>query len=511
MPCKSKIVFKDYSPKQNLLFPPNLEELIPASHPVRVVDSIIDGINLDPLLLTYKGGGTSSYHPRMLLKVIVYSYLRNIYSSRSIEEALKENIHFMWLSGMSQPDHNTIFRFRSKRLKNEIKKIFSQVVLLLAQEGHISLKEVFIDGTKIEANANRYTFVWGNAIKTSKEKIQKQLQGLWAYVEKIYKDEKTNLEQPDFTEITPEKVDQAITQINQALQDKKISKKVQQKLKYASRNWPTKLKEYQDKEAILDGRNSYSKTDPDATFMRMKEDHMQNGQLKPAYNLQLSTNDKFITCFTLAQSTTDTTTFTNHLECYNELYDIYPESVTADAGYGSEENYELLESKEIQPYVKYNYFHSEETKKWKQKNQFKPDYLHYNPQQDCFYCPMGQPMKNVGTGTYKTKTGYIQQITYYQAKNCIGCPLRGACHKSKENRTIKVNHNLIRHKKKAKSLLNSKKGLQKRKQRAWDVEGTFAQLKNNKGFKRFLLRGLDKVEIELGILAIAHNLARIAV
>ena len=150
MPCKSNIVFKDYSPKQNLLFPPNLEELISENHPVRVVNRIIDGINIDGLLSSYKGGGTSSYHPRMLLKVIIYAYLRNIYSSRNIEDALKENIHFMWLSGMSRPDHNTIFRFRSKRLKEQIKKIFTQVVELLVSEGQISLKEAYIDGTKIE-------------------------------------------------------------------------------------------------------------------------------------------------------------------------------------------------------------------------------------------------------------------------------------------------------------------------------------------------------------------------
>ena len=192
----------------------------------------------------------------------------------------------------------------------------------------------------------------------------------------------------------------------------------------------------------------------------MKEDHMQNGQLKPAYNLQLSTNDKFITCFTLAQTTTDTTTFTDHIECFNELYNIYLELVTADAGYGSEENYDLLESKDIQPYVKYNYFHSEQTKKWVQKNQFKADYLTLQPRTRLLLLPNGTTHEQYGTGTHKTKTGYLQQVTYYQAKNCNGCPLRGACHKSKVNRIIKVNHNLIRHKKKAKALLNSEQGLQ---------------------------------------------------
>lgn len=510
MSSKTKLVFKDYSPKQNLLFPPNLEELISENHPVRVVDRIIDGVNIDSLIGSYKGGGTSSYHPRMLLKIVIYAYLRNIYSSRNIEDALKENIHFMWLSGMSKPDHNTIFRFRSKRLKNEIKKIFSQVVLLLVEEGHVSLKEVYIDGTKIEANANRYTFVWGNAIKSSKEKIQTQLKDLWAYVEKVYKQEAEDLDTPDFSEITPDKVEQAIDKINNALQEKKVCKKVKQKLNYASRNWPSKLREYQEKEVLLKQRSSYSKTDTDATFMRMKEDHMQNGQLKPAYNVQISTNNKFITCYTLDQTSTDTTTLPTHLNSFFDLYNIYPETAIADAGYGSEENYDLLESNNITPYVKYNYFHSEDTKKWIQKNQFRPEYLYYNKELDCFYCPMGQVMRNIGTSVRETKTGYKQHVTYYQAKNCNSCPLRGSCHKAKGNRIIEINHNLRKHKQKVKKLLKSEEGIAKRKQRAYDVEGTFGELKNNKGFKRFMLRGLEKVNIELGILAIAHNLAKIS-
>jgi len=510
MSSTSNIVFKDYSPKQNLLFPPNLEELIDENHPVRVVDRIIDVINIDGLLSSYKGGGTSSYHPRMLLKVIIYAYLRNIYSSRNIEDALKENIHFMWLSGMSRPDHNTIFRFRSKRLKDQIKKVFTKVVELLVAEGQISLKEVYIDGTKIEANANRYTFVWGNAIKSNKEKIQKQLKDLWVYVEKVYKNEEQELESPDFEEITPEKVEKAIAQINEALEDKKICKEVKQKLRYASQKWPDKLREYQEKEEVLEGRSSYSKTDRDATFMRMKDDHMQNGQLKPGYNVQISTNNKFITCYTLEQTTTDTTTLPAHLQCFYDSFGLYPEAVTADSGYGSEENYDILEENQITPYVKYNYFHSEGTKKWMAKNQFRPEYLHYNEELDCFYCPMGQQMHKVGTKIKETKTGYKQQLTLYQAQNCKHCPMRGVCHKAPRNRIIEVNQNLRRHKQRVKELLTSEKGIKKRKQRAYDVEGTFGELKNNKAFKRFMLRGKEKVSVEFGILAIAHNLSKIS-
>ena len=169
MLIKSKVVFKDYNPKENLLFPPNLSELIEEKYPVRLVSNIIDGLDIRSLIKNYKLGGTSSYHPKMLLKVLVYGYLSNIYSSRKMEQALKENIHFMWLSAMSRPDHNTINGFRSERLKGEIKAIFTQIVLLLEKEGVVSLETTFVDGAKIEANANRYTFVWGRAIKKKQE------------------------------------------------------------------------------------------------------------------------------------------------------------------------------------------------------------------------------------------------------------------------------------------------------------------------------------------------------
>lgn len=186
---KLKVVFKNYTPNQILLLPPSLEEMIEANHPVRVVNQVIESINIDPLLKKYKSGGTSSYHPRMMLKVLVYAYLSNVYSSRKMEAALKENIHFMWLSALSKPDHNTLNRFRSERLKDVLKEVFAQVVKMLIESGHVSLQEVYTDGTKIEANANRYTFVWGNAIKSNKQKIEKQLEELWTYAEKISKEE----------------------------------------------------------------------------------------------------------------------------------------------------------------------------------------------------------------------------------------------------------------------------------------------------------------------------------
>ncbi|HSI90089.1 MAG TPA: transposase, partial [Adhaeribacter sp.] len=184
-----QVVFKSYQMNQLQLLPPSLEELIAEHHPVRVVNKVIDQINIDPLLAKFKGGGTSSYHPRMLLKVLVYGYLSNIYSSRKIEEAIKENIHFMWLSGSLRPDHNTINRFRSDKLQHVLKDIFSQIVLLLAQEGLLSLKQAFTDGTKLESAAGRYTFVWGKSIQNNKERIGKQVNELWEYAQAVAAEE----------------------------------------------------------------------------------------------------------------------------------------------------------------------------------------------------------------------------------------------------------------------------------------------------------------------------------
>jgi transposase len=503
-----KVVFKTYHQDQLSLLPPSYDDLVPTNHPVRLVNTIIDRLDITALEKSYKGGGTSSYHPRMLLKVIIYAYLRNLYSSRKIEQALGENIHFMWLSGQNRPDHNTINDFRGKRLKGHLKKIFNQVVLLLVEQGVVNLKDLYVDGTKIEANANRYTFVWGKSIGKNKQRIQEQLKALWSYVEKVYKDEQHVPNTPDFEAIDADKVEATINQINDALKAKRIDKKVKQKLNYAKKNWPSNLKKYEEQEAILKGRNSYSKTDPDATFMRMKDDHMQNGQLKPGYNLQASTNNQYITNYTLGQTTADTTLLKDHVEDHIESYNETPDSITADAGYGSEENYTDLESKSIDAFVKYNYFHKEQKQSKKEPNPFHPNQLFYNTDTDTYYCPMGQAMTNIGSYKKKTKTGFEQTITRYQAQNCNGCPLRGLCHKSKYNRIIERNYNLSRLKAQARTKLTSKKGMEKRKQRCWDVEAVFGNIKQNMGFKRFMLRGIDKVNVEIGLIAMAHNLKK---
>lgn len=505
----AKPLFKAYQQNQTYLFPPSLEDMIAVNHPVRVVNEVIDRIDIDVIIKKYKGGGTTSYHPRMLLKVLVYGYLNNVYSSRKLEACVKENIYFMWLAGMAQPDHHTINRFRSERLRNILKEVFGQIVLLLEESGHVSLQEIYTDGSKIESVANRYSFVWGKAIKTNREKIKQQLKELWSYTQKVAAVEKDDDTPPDFDKIDSKEVKVTIEKIDAALKDTEVSKDVKQKLNYAKRHWPAKLKQYKKQEKILGKRNSYSKTDTGATFMRMKEDHMKNGQLKPGYNAQISTNNQFVVNYSLHSNPTDTKTLIPHLEQYKKLYHILPQVQVSDAGYGSEENYQYLHKQGVEAYIKPTDFDRKQKRSY-QPNPFATEQLQYNELKDEYSCPAGKLMKRIGTRQEK-KNGLLKTYALYQARGCNNCPLKQACHGQKGNRIIHVNHKGRKLKQQAHERLKTEKGIFYRKKRPADVEPVFANIKHNKNFKRFLLKGIDKTEIEWGLLCIAHNLKKIAV
>ena len=483
--------------------------MIKADHPVRVVNQVIDNLDIDPLIKKYDGGGSSSYHPRLMLKILVYGYLTNQYSSRKIEQAVTQNIHFMWLSAMSYPDHNTINRFRSDRLKGVLREVFSQVVLLLVEKGIITLKEAYLDGTKIEANANRYTFVWGRSISKSKERIKKQLDELWNYAESVAREELENNEPDSFEKIDQESVLKTIESIDKALKGKQVDKKVKQKLNYARKNWPENLRKYEQQQKTLGNRNSYSKTDPDATFMRMKEDHMLNGQLKPGYNWQISTENQYILGYSIHQTTNDTTTLKSHMESLKESLGKMPDTLVADAGYGSEENYEYLENNDVEAFVKYQYFHKEQSKKWR-NDPYRTENLPYDEISDSYTCPMGNKLDYIKEKTKITENGFKQIKRIYQAHNCTGCPMREVCHKSTGNRTIEINEKLNHYKSIIKERLTSERGKKYRSQRPVDVEAVFGIIKGNHNYRKFLLRGLEKVEIEVGLLALAHNLSKIS-
>ena len=499
----AKIVFKKQTGKSPELSPINIFDKIPENHPVRLVDMLVNSLDISEIIKMYKGGGTSAYHPRMMIKVLFYSYLSNVYSCRKIAKALNENIHFMYISSNSMPDFRTINDFRSKILKNHIQKLFAEVVKMLVEMGYVSLDVQYIDGTKIEAKSNRYTFVWKGSIEKYKEKLEVKINTILSDIESSIQSDNQKINKEELPKkINSEELREKLSILNKKLKEP-IKKQMKELQKLQDEHLP-KLEKYEKDLKILGKRNSYSKTDEDATFMRLKDDHMQNGQLKPAYNAQISTENQFITYVSIHQTPGDTTTLESHVNGFEKTYEKKSKEVVADAGYGSEENYEILEEKEITAYVKYNYFHKEQKRTMK-KNPFLVQNLFYNLEHDFFVCPMGQRMENVGKGKRISSNGYESQITYYQAKRCEGCPLRGQCHKAQGNRRIEVNHRLNALKHRAKELLMSEKGLKHRRKRPIEVEAVFGQLKSNNKFNRFTFKGLEKVELEFLLIALGHN------
>lgn len=502
-----KPIFKTLPAQQNSFFPIDIFSKIPEDHPVRLVNQVIDELDISLLMQHYKGGGTTAYHPKMMLKVLFYSYFSNIYSCRKIAKALNENIHFMFIAGNSTPDFRTINDFRGKILKEHINVLFTEVVKMLMEMGYVSLDVQYIDGTKIESSANRYTFKWKKSIEKYKERLEEKIKGVLSDIENHIQSDNQEINQEELPQkINSQDIKEKLAELNTKL--KEPSKQQLKALKKLEEEHLPKLEIYENDLEILGKRNSYSKTDPDATFMRMKDDHMKNGQLKPAYNVQISTENQFVTLASIHQKPGDTTTLESHLDKFEENYQKQSEEVVADAGYGSEENYEMLEEKEITAYVKYNYFHKEQKKKFNE-NLFAVANLFYNQEQDFYVCPMGQKMRNIGQQKRVSENGYESQITLYQAERCEGCPLRGQCHQAKTDRIISVNHRLNELKKQAKTLLMSEKGIEHRKKRPIEVEAVFGQMKSNNHFNRFTFKGLEKVELEFLLMAMGHNLRKL--
>jgi transposase len=509
-----KVVFKDYQQHQILLLPPSLEELISPKHLVRVVNEVLERIDLKSLEKGYKGGGASNYHPRMMLKVLVYAYSTKLYSCRRIDQALGQDIHFMWLSGMQRPDFRTINNFRSGALKPIIEKVFSEVLNFLMEEGYVRLENYFVDGTKLQADANRHTAVWAKNTKRYKEKLQVKVKELLVRIDEQnhHEDEqygeKQNESEGQESNLTSDQIARRANQINEMITEadnpksKKESLRVQRKLRAAAHQ----MHHYEVQEQILDNRNSYSKTDHDAIFMRMKD-----GQFLPAYNVIQGTENQFIVNYTIAQSSGESHLLKKHLQQLQEGIGKLPKNIVGDAAYGSEENYAYLEEHESTAYLKYTGYYNEQTRKHKE-NRFHRDNFPYDPTTDSFTCPNGQKLIHKSK-TEEVKPGGYEKITHlYESIDCNGCSYAKDCKKSdQQHRQFSINPSWDKFKQQARERLSTEKGLALRKQRSVDVESSFGDIKHNQGYNRFRLRGLKKVNIEWGLISISHNIRKVAI
>ncbi|MCK1977662.1 transposase, partial [Jeotgalicoccus huakuii] len=267
---------------------------------------------------------------------------------------------------------------------------------------------------------------------------------------------------------------------------------------------------YQSQRLLMRERNSYSKTDPDATFMRMKDDHMQNGQLKAGYNLQIATNHQYVLGYDIFWNPTDTRTLDPFLSTMQHRFQHLPTDIVADAGYGSESNYECVVDKyERQPLIPYNTYYKEQKKNYL-SNEMQSNHWEYNEVDDYYVCPNNRRLPFKRHTSRTDKYGYQRIIKIYECEDCRDCPLMALCKSSTTDRPkqIQKNMNLEYFKAQVKQTLSSPEGRHRYAQRKIDVETTFGNLKANLGFTRMSVRGHDAVHNELGIALMAVNLRK---
>lgn len=513
-------IFKPYIQNQLSLMPARLDELIPGDHLVRVINEAIEQLNLEPLLKQYKGGGTSSFHPGMMLKVIVYAYSEKVYSSRRIAKALRENVNFMWISGNNRPDFRTINHFRSSRMKGVIDEVFGEVLEYLIEQGYMKLEDYFVDGTKVEANANKHKVVWEKRNRRYTERLQQKIRELLVEIDAVNAAENAKYGDKDLEELggsgsgmDAEKLAEKMAELNKRLVQQPENQELKQAVKTIQKDYLPRLQKYEEQKRKLAGRSSYAKTDEDASCMRMKEDRgAEKPWPKPAYNVQLGTEDQFVVGFSIHQQAGDPGCLIPHLEQVRARQGRLPKKIIADAAYGSEENYDYVERNQLGNYLKYNTFHQEQHPPRKpelqRKRLFRAENFPYEAEKDEFICPAQKRLTYQRTIQVKSDNGYRAERREYECAECERCPIRTECTQAKGNRRIRISFRLQHFRKQARENLLSAEGQTLRKKRSVEVETVFGHSKHNMGLRRFMLRGKEKVHNELGLHCMAHNLKK---
>lgn len=526
---------------------------LPEDDSVYTLKKILEELNFDKLLAKYSNKGRKGYNPIMMYALIVYANMRGIRSVDKIVDLCKRDICFMWLAKGERPERDAFYDFMNDKATPQImENLHYQFIDILKKEGYISLKSLFIDGTKIEANANRYTFVWRGSINY-------HLSNLLLSIEELFKrynnlltqngyDEKYNLcEEEMFVIKGIDKIREIIKKNKERKlnKKKKISSnkiieinnicplkllKLQENLAKISReenivfvegrgNKKTELQKiyeligesgkrllkYKDSfEKMGNDRNSYSKTDIEATFMRMKDDHMRNGQLKPAYNVQIAVENYFIIHTYVSPDRTDYNTLIPVIEKHHKMTGVKLLEVTADSGYCSEKNLKYLKDNEIESYIKLQQHEKKKTRKYyeqigKHYNMEKVETVDSNGSKQIYYkCYDNRKLELTRVETNITQ-GFTRNYKVYECKDCSRCNHKSEClyrydeeKDINKNKVMKINEDWEELKKESEKNVLSKKGIKNRQIRSIQTEGHFGDIKENDGLRRFNHRSKEK-------------------
>ena len=519
----NKLLQKDYTLSSlyyQIKLPLDVELLIPADDPVRLLSAFVEGMELRDLYQTYGKIKKNQATPRQLFKIMVYASMNRIYSSRDIETACHRDINFMYLlEGKPVPDHATFARFLSLHFAQCSKKTLAELSQLLYSLGEISGKTIFIDGTKIESAANKYTFVWKKAVTKHQARLFDKILLLVKECEELYgwrivHHRKVSLH-------TLKRLRKKLYRLKREegivfVHGRGHRKTRLQRSLETLESYIEKLKEYDQKLHICGERNSYSKTDTDATFMRMKEDAMMNGQLKPAYNLQHGVDSEYVTWLDISPRPTDTRTLIPFLKDMGAYLPFKYQEIVADAGYESEENYLFLEGNDQLAYIKPQNYEISKTRKYRQ-DIGRMENMEYDEGADCYHCKNGQVLTKQYEKHEKTASGYRRTVTVYRCGGCQGCPFKTKCIKGNHCKTpmeerqkvLYVSKKMKEKRQETLKRITSEYGTQLRMNRSIQAEGSFADIKEDMGFRRYLYRGKENVTAQSILLAIGYNMKKL--
>ena len=491
--------------KSQVVLPLNLGICIPEGDFVFKVAEICEELDYTELYKTYVRMWRK-VNPVTLFEILVFAFMNRIFTSREIERACKTDIRFMWLlDGEPAPSDSTISRFMRGHLAEVIEDLFYQFVAKLYEMGEVKYRNLFVDGTKIEAYANKYTFVWKKTVEKNLAKLDKKIESVLPVIAERY----------GFTQdVTIEECHDALVRqaqwLNLVFAVGKGNHKTQlQRDIETLEAFLSKKAEYASHLGKFGSRNSYSKTDVDATFMHMKEDYMRNGQLKPGYNIQIGVESEYIVGVGSFSNRTDVNTlipFLNRIQSHTHRKF---ERIIADAGYESSENYLYLEENGQECFIKPQNYEISKTRKYK-TDPYSVENMAYDPRKDEYTCPDGRKLKFRRESKKTTENGYVVDTRYYSNDKCGRCPHKNKCHRSQKGyRTVRVNQVLIQYRPKVLAALTSDEGILLRRNRSIQVEGVFGVLKEDYGFRRFLTRGKRNIETQFFLLAFAFNIEKL--
>ena len=491
-----------------------IAESLDICDPVLAFDEIMEEIGIERYLKPKRHTqlGRPGYSRVNMLKTILFSFMDTGYAGlRGIDDRCKVNLRYMYLMEYETPSYHCFGDFINEELTDTIEDIFRAVMEYIREKEGVDMQHVYIDGSKFEANANKYTWVWRKGTERSRYRLYEKVTALLDEINETLAFSGLRIETN--TEYTPEYLEEIAARYASlyGIDEKtfvhgKGRHKTQEQRHYEKlAHFTEKLREYVEKLRICGPeRNSYSKTDHDATFMRMKRDYMGNDQLLPGYNIQIGVADEYIAVVDVMQYRSDMDCFIPLMEKFKKLYGFYPKYPIADAGYGSFNNYIYCQLHGMEKFMKFPMYEKETKDENYRNNPFRAVNFKTDPD-GSLLCPNNRKFKFAYRTAVKGNL-YGRQNEIFECEDCSGCPYAEQCKKTEKNRTICLNQELTAIHEEVLGNLESIHGALLRMNRSIQAEGTFGILKYDRWYKRTVRRGLDSVKLELYLVSVGHNL-----